>query len=245
MWTPRWMRPDLVVGAVFRRGDGAFFVRVRRRGQDGIDQSLTVQRLGQEGLSPGSGTPFTDTGIIKGRNNNGGNLLVDAIEIPLQIESAEIRHMNVDDEALRNVTAHCVNKLPRRAIGRSLERRCVQQTSQRRAYGRLVVNNGNPCRSFWRHLPEFRANVQNRRVARRAYMRPPSAGPVCRDNSGLVCKADQIGHALYAEFRHHSPAMDFHRLFDSAETCGDLLVEPTGNDVPQYFPLSMCQCGET
>src|SRR5215813_10692360 len=74
--------------------------------------------------------------------------------------------------------------------------------------------------------------------------RPP-LGPVCRDNSYLVCKADQIGHALYAEFRHHSPAMDFHRLFDNDETCGDLLVEPTGNDVLQYFPLSMCQCGKT
>lgn len=106
MCTPQWMRRDLVVCAVFWRGDGAFFVRARRRGQDGIDQRLTVQRLGQEGLSPGSGTPFADTGIIKGRNNNGRNLLVDAIEIPLQIETAKIRHMNVDDEALWNVTAH-------------------------------------------------------------------------------------------------------------------------------------------
>src|SRR5262249_43816401 len=96
----------LLVRAVFSGGDGAFCVRVHRRSQDGIDQGLTVQGFGQEGLGARCRTPFTDSGIIEGRNNNGGNLLVDAIEILLKIEPAKIRHMNVDYEALRNVTAY-------------------------------------------------------------------------------------------------------------------------------------------
>src|SRR5215472_10928760 len=102
----------------------------------------------------------------------------------------------------------------------------------------LIGAFGDICPSFGQthktvELPEGPTYVQ------------PLTGPVRRDNSRLVCKTDKIGHALYAEFRHHSPAMDFHSLFDRAETCSDLLVEPTSNDVLQYFPLSVCQCGET
>jgi hypothetical protein len=59
------------------------------------------------------------------------------------------------------------------------------------------------------------------------------------DNSRLVRKANQIGHALYTEFRHHPPTMDFHGLFDGTEASSDLLVEPTGDDIFKYFPLSM------
>ena len=92
--------------------------------------------------------------------------------------------------------------------------------------------------------PSFEQTYKTVELPEGPTLRSPLGRAVGRDNSRLVCKADQIGHTLYAELGHHSSAMDFHRLFDGAETGSDLLVEPAGNDVLQYFPLSMCKGGK-
>lgn len=237
-------RRNLFVGAVFYRNAGTVCPRIRGRSYNGIDERLAVQRLRQESLRPGRRASFADTRIIESRDHNCRDLRVDAVQVPLQIESAEVRHVNVNNEAFRYVTAHGVDELPRRTVGRRLERRCFQQTSQRRAYGRLVVNYSNPYGSLWRHLPDFRANAEHSRVARRAYFARPLAGHLGWGDSGFISEANQIGHAPYTELRHHSPAVDLHRFFDSADAGSDLLIKTAGNDVREYFPFPVRESGK-
>jgi hypothetical protein len=57
----------------------------------------------------------------------------------------------------------------------------------------------------------------------------------------LPCDADlsrhahEIGDVVQPELFHHSASVDLNRLFDGSKIAGNLLVEPPGDDVPEYF----------
>ena len=65
-----------------------------------------------------------------------------------------------------------------------------------------------------------------------------------RRDSGAVRKANQLGHAPYPKLGHHAAAVHLDRLFDRAQACGNLLVEPAGDHMLQHLTLSVGEDGE-
>ena len=85
-------------------------------------QDRRVQRLWQKGTCPGRRAAFAQTDLIVSRNDDGWDIDTDAVEMTLQVEAADVRHMQVQHQAVRRSHAKRGQELLCRSVGFYLER---------------------------------------------------------------------------------------------------------------------------
>src|SRR5512138_2978799 len=94
--------------------------RIRQRSsrclQNGLDESGAVQRFGEERLRTRRRAALSDAGVVKGGYDDCRYPFIDTVEIALQVQPREVRHVHVDDEAFGYVVTDRIDELARRSI---------------------------------------------------------------------------------------------------------------------------------
>ena len=87
------------------------------RCSDSVDEACATERLDQKRGGPSCLASFANSRFIIRGDDNRRNCDTSAHQMVLQVESCEIRHVQIDHEALWQTVSERRQEVPRRAIG--------------------------------------------------------------------------------------------------------------------------------